>query len=184
MIKYANEGRIDRAAILCELSLGKIEDCVGQENAVYVSALIVSATVHQFQDKHKSSISLLKRALKLREALLSSTHLSVVDLHNRLAHIFVEMGKFEDAEFHLRRALKIKFFHFGDCHADVAKQLKNLAIMYRRQQKFEEAALHYKSAARIYWDRYGPNDPVTTRAIDDFVICDLKHQEFIETLRC
>lgn len=184
VIKYATKGEIDRASMLCELSLGKIEDSVGQQDAVYVSALIVLATVHQFQGKSESSISLLKRALEIREVMLSSTHLSVVDLHNRLGLSFIEMRKFEEAEFHLRKALKIKTFHLGDRHEDVAKQLKNLAIMYRRERKFEEAAHYYNSTARIYWDRYGPNDPLTTKAINDSVVCNLKHEEFVKERRC
>lgn len=67
------------------------------------------------RDSQEVDQFLLKRAMKVREDMLSS----IVRLHNRL--VFIEMGNYENNEFHPRKGLKIRAFR----HKVVTSQLQN-----------------------------------------------------------
>lgn len=178
VLKYVCEDRVDRATLLCQLTLGKVEGTIGRDNPFYVAVLIILSMLKKFQGDLEDAASHLRQALSIRQDILGSQHLAVVDLHNYLALCYIEMDNFDDAERHLQLGLEIKQFHFGENHADVARQLKNLALMYRHQHRYEKAAEHYDKAAKIYENRYGVKDPVTSRAANNSRLCSTKHKRW------
>jgi tetratricopeptide (TPR) repeat protein len=88
---------------------------------------------------HARAESVCVRALAARESAHGPDHDLVATSCNNLAHVYIDMGRFEEAEVQLRRAIEIRTGLHGEDHPDLARNLSNLADVYRRLERYPEA---------------------------------------------
>jgi tetratricopeptide (TPR) repeat protein/class 3 adenylate cyclase len=88
-------------------------------------------------------------------------------LHN-LALLYVEQGRYAQAEIQNLRALQIRESLSGGSHPEVAMSLHSLARIYTLQQRFEDAAQRYEAALHIFETTLGDVHPHVARCWEDF----------------
>ncbi|MFL5587992.1 MAG: tetratricopeptide repeat protein [Ktedonobacteraceae bacterium] len=89
-------------------------------------------------------------------------------LLNNLAVLYLNKGKYEEAESLFQRALVIREKGLGPEHPDTASTLNNLAVLYHDQGKDEEAESLHQRALIIREKVFGPDHPNTTRVREDY----------------
>ena len=102
------------------------------------------------------SISARWRSL---EKALGPDHPDVAQSLNNLAALYVDQGRYADAEPLYKRALAIREKALGPDHPNVASSLNNLAQLYTTQGRYSEAEPLFKRSVSIFEKALGPDHP-------------------------
>src|SRR6266508_925566 len=99
--------------------------------------------------KYDEALSLVERALEIRERLLGTEHRDVAAGIDSLAGVYSDRGEYVKAEPLYLRALAIREKALGLDHPDTATGASNLGKLYHYQGKYGEAEPLYKRALEI-----------------------------------
>ena len=108
-----------------------------------------------------------KRALAIREKALGPDHPDVAASLNNLATLYIDQGRYAEAEPLLKRALAIREKALGPDHPDVAQSLHNLAVLYQVQGRYAEAEPLYKRALAIKEKALGHDHPDVATSLNN-----------------
>ena len=78
---------------------------------------------------------------------------------NNLAGLYLDMGRYAEAEPLVRRSLEIGEKQLGRDHPDVAISLHNLAGLYRDMGRYAEAEPLYRRSLEIMEKQLGATTP-------------------------
>ena len=93
------------------------------------------------------------------EKALGPDHPDVAQSLNNLALLYVNQGRYADAEPLYKRSLAINEKALGPDHPDVATSLNNLAVLYANQGRYADAEPLYKRSLAIREKALGPDHP-------------------------
>jgi len=116
----------------------------------------------------------LERALDIREKILDGNHPDIAKSLNSTAGLYVDQGKYAEAEPLYRQSLDIREKVLEQDHPDVAKSLHNLAGLYRRQGKYDKAEPLYERALEIFEKVLESNHPDVASCLNNLsdLYCD------------
>ena len=108
------------------------------------------ARAYNIQGQYAQSEPLLQQALKLRRAILGSTHLDVAFTLTLLAYLYKRQDQYAQAEPLYREALRIQEKMLSQHDPDVADSNSELGDIYFELDRYDEALKHYQRALSIY----------------------------------
>jgi len=147
--------------LLPELAYGKSETSVlvvqGDE---FAEAERLDKQAHQLyqEGKYSQAISILEKALAIRQRILGKEHFDVATNLNNLAVLYQNQGRYVEAETLYRQALDMSKRLLGEEHPHIATSLNNLAFLYQSQGKYAEAETFYHQALEM-WRLLGQEHP-------------------------
>jgi eukaryotic-like serine/threonine-protein kinase len=157
---YARLGLFDKARPLLERSLeqrreiGDADEAGVAENMDLLGGTLISL------DKLDEAEPLLRSALEQRRRLTGGrADTATAGSLERLATLFEQRGKINDAEPLYRESLAIRLAVSGDSTVDVANTMNNLALVLYRKSEYAQAEPLYRRALAIMTLRLGPNHP-------------------------
>ncbi len=89
---------------------------------------------------------------------------------NNLATLYVNQGKYEQADPLYKQALHIREYHLGLRHPDTTSSLNELAGAYCKHGKYAEAESLYQRALSIRERELGPEDPDIALILSDLAL--------------
>src|SRR6266511_2059845 len=113
--------------------------------------------------KYDEALSLVERALEIRERLLGTEHRDVAAGIDSLAGVYSDRGEYVKAEPLYLRALAIREKALGIDHPDTATGASNLGKLYHYQGKYGEAESLYKRSLEIREKALGKDHPSTAQ---------------------
>jgi tetratricopeptide (TPR) repeat protein len=142
--------RVDQTfeAIPKEYAAG-IEARSGTDNADYATALDILVDLHVKLGRFAEAEPFARRALAIRETLLSSDHLEVARSLNSLALVLESQSKYEEAEHLVRRSLAIREKTLGPNNVQSAESANNLGVLLFRQGRNSQAEPYFRRALAI-----------------------------------
>lgn len=133
------ENPLIKAIVTSRLQLEKLKKTVGPQTLAVADALTKLADLHCRNNSLDEMEPLLIEALRIRETVNGSEHISVsTDLKN-LGRYYLVTGKYETAEPLLKRALEIREASLGPNHSYVADVAELYAKLLRKTSRTEEA---------------------------------------------
>ncbi|HMB05209.1 MAG TPA: tetratricopeptide repeat protein [Isosphaeraceae bacterium] len=201
---YDAEGKLDQAKPLYERGLSLAERSRRPGDPGVAAFLDNLATIAHVQGKNAEAEAFYKRALAVREKAPGAIeyycpmHPNIIrsesghcpicgmplakrkketdlapTLHN-LGTLYLDQGKFAEAEPLFKQVLNIREKSLGPEHPDVATSLEALGALYAKQGKHAEAETYLKRALAIYEKTLGPDHPHVARccAKMGLVCCD------------
>jgi tetratricopeptide (TPR) repeat protein len=104
--------------------------------------------------RNKEAESIYTQALPIKEQALGASHPSVARMLGNLGLIYLDEGRYRDAEGAFRRSLAVLEHAPGE-EADVARTLDNFANAYEAQGRYPEAEDLFKRSLPIEERLYG-----------------------------
>src|SRR6266498_2872568 len=117
--------------------------------------------------KYDEALSLVERALEIRERLLGTEHRDVAAGIDSLAGVYSDRGEYVKAEPLYLRALAIREKALGIDHPDTATGASNLGKLYHYQGKYGEAEPLYKRSLDIREKALGKDHPSTAQSLNN-----------------
>jgi Tfp pilus assembly protein PilF len=108
--------------------------------------------------------------LAIQEKALGRDHLDLATSLSGLALLYVNQGRYADAEPLLQRSLAIREKALGRDHPDVATSLNNLAELYRKQGRYADAEPLYKRDLAISEKALGRDHPVVATSLNNLAL--------------
>ncbi len=137
----------------------QIESHLGQENSIYVSALINQAQLYKALERYEEAIPLLKQVLKIDEARLGSKHSEVASDLLRLGQFYHLMRRYDEAEPVTKQAVEVSRSLGEDELPNYAFNLDSLAGLYIDMERYDEAEVLSQEALTINEELLGPKNP-------------------------
>ncbi len=109
----------------------------------------------------------MQQALAIRNKALGPEHPDVARSLNSLAELYMEQGKYGEAEPLCNQALAIDTKVLGPEHPDVAFTLNSLAVLYQEEGKYAEAERLYNQALAIDTKVLGPEHPLVAATLSN-----------------
>ena len=132
-------GRYNRAQELIQTALGRLDEGLGPDHLVTLTAISDLGSVLRHQGKYEAAKEMNQRALQGREKALGVEHPDTLASVSNLALILQGQGKYEAAEKIYRRALQGYEKALGVEHPDTLASVSNLALVLQDQGKYETA---------------------------------------------
>ena len=131
-----------------------------QESPELKEATELSASVVKLfnQQKFDEALPLAKRALQIREKLLSRTDPKVLRSLNYIGDLYLAKRDYNNAKQTYERLLLILEERFGPTDLNLAATLDNLAVVYHRQGNMSKAESMYQRAIALREKAFGPDD--------------------------
>jgi len=128
-------GRYNRAQELIQTALGRLDEGLGPDHLVTLTAISDLGSVLRHQGKYEAAKEMNQRALQGREKALGVEHPDTLASVSNLALILQGQGKYEAAKEMNRRALQGREKTLGVEHPDTL--LSNLTLISQDQSKYE-----------------------------------------------
>ncbi len=96
--------------------------------------------------------------------------IDLASAQHELAWVYVDIGRYDEAELLYKRSLKIKEKSLGPDHPSVAATLNNLALLYESTGRFDEAELLYKRSLKIKEKSLGPDHPSVAATLNNLAL--------------
>jgi len=126
---------------------------------LYASAINELSRLLQATNRLGEAESLIRRTLKIDQALFGNDHPNIATQLNNLAQLFKATNRLEEAEPLMRRALEIGQASFGDEHPNIAFRLNNLASLLQDTNRLDEAEPLMRQALEILQASFGDEHP-------------------------
>jgi len=136
----------------------------GTNSTDYARSLERLAIVYKDEKKYAEAEPLLQKAKAIIAKQLPD-HPYLGDVLVDQAELFIDQGKYDDADALLQQAIKIRKAAFGSEHPDVAECLIDIAYVKAQQNKLDEAEAAYKRALAIDLKTIGEEHPNYARAV-------------------
>ena len=96
--------------------------------------------------------------------VLGEEYPSTAWIYHNLGRLYLEQGKYQEAEELLIKSLRIKERVLGEVHPDTALICRNLAVLYERREKYEPALTYCLRSYKIYSSIFGMEHSDTENA--------------------
>jgi tetratricopeptide (TPR) repeat protein len=111
------------------------------------------------QGRYDEAVTLLERALAVREAALGPDHAELTSVLNALGEVLRAAGRYQDARRYYERALAISERVLGPDHPDVGALLNNLGLTLWSEGKYDEAHRLIERSLALDEATFGPDHP-------------------------
>jgi len=126
----------------------------------------------------------LEKALELRRSVSAADDMAAATLLADLADLYIDKGRYDDAEAMLTEALAVMDRHGDQAdNLDLALSINELASVYRRQGKYDLAEPLYERALAIRVSALGPDDPEVARSYNSLAILNWNRGNYQEAER-
>lgn len=98
----------------------------------------------------------------------------------KLANVYSDQGRYDEAEHLFEQALKGMEENLGSKHLETLSIGQNLANVYRKRGRYEDAELLYQSALDVKEKELGPEHPDTLGTVENLANVYRKQQRYIE----
>lgn len=142
-------------AMVCILS----EEQWQKDETQYISLMVHVASYLRKRARYNEAESLIQRAKRTGEQVLSSDHLSMAEISNELANLRSQQGQYEEAMPLFLHTLRIREQALEAQHPLVAEVCYGLAVSCSQQDKYEEAESYYLRALHIWEQAPHPEHP-------------------------
>lgn len=133
------------------------------EKANYVAAfleeMLSEADPAQSRGTPLNAVQMLDRGAKKVEQELSGQPALQAELFSVMAHVYLSLGRFEQAEPLVQKGLTLRKTLYGPSHPEVAKGLYDLGTLLAAQSAYPEAEEAFSAALAIYQTSLGDVSP-------------------------
>src|SRR6266508_1045602 len=130
--------------------------------------------------KYDEALSLVERALEIRERLLGTEHRDVAAGIDSLAGVYSDRGEYVKAAPLYLPALAIREKALGIDHPDTATVASNLGKLYHYQGKYGEAEPLYKRSLDIREKALGKDHPDTAEVLNNLAVLYSAQGKYVE----
>ncbi|MGD9647646.1 MAG: tetratricopeptide repeat protein, partial [Pirellulales bacterium] len=148
----------DEALRLYRRELELLEQLYGPDHPYQADVLLAMAQTYQALRDWTKIEPLTTKAIALFTAAYGAQSIKVTNAQQTLAFVWMEQGRFADAELLLRESLATRETVLKEKHPFVASALGDLATLYLFQDRDAEALPLLKRALAIWEDAYGPDN--------------------------
>ncbi len=156
-LKLAQKGRFRDALPVARRLVAMIKKLKGERSIEYATCLNELGVTHSRLGFSAQGMKLVKKALRIKKALLGANHGQVAFLQNNIAAMYRGQGDYVRAERYYRLGLASNVKRLGASHPVVAHNLRYLADMYIRKGSYAEARRLFQRALVMYRKAYGTN---------------------------
>lgn len=128
-----------KAIVTARLEIEKLKKNDGPQTLVVAEALTRLADLYCRKNSLAEMETTLIEALRIRETINGSAHISVATDLKNLGRLYLATGKYETAEPLFKRALEIREAAYGPNHSYVADVAELYAKLLRKTERQEEA---------------------------------------------
>ena len=128
------------------------------------------AELYRLQGHYSEAVSLVQRAVAIREMAFGPDHPDVAWSLNTLALLYDNQARYAEAEQYYKQSLLIRERTLGPDHPNVAQSLNNLAGFYRDRGRYAEAEQLGKQALAIREKVLGPNHPDVALSLNNLAV--------------
>jgi tetratricopeptide (TPR) repeat protein/transcriptional regulator with XRE-family HTH domain len=175
---YREQGKHAEAEPLFQRALAIREQRLGPDEIRVAVSLTNVANLYRDQGKHAEAEPLYLRARRIfalytgtepAPTTLAPRHVQLLysKLMSNLAALYVEQGKYAEAEPLCQEAIAIIEQQTGGDFLDIAFPLSNLAIVYKEQGRYAEAEPLYLRSQRMWEQHLGPDHPQMALALNN-----------------
>lgn len=145
---YAQRGDIDKAVEYMDKSL-EIANSTG--NKLQLASIITykCSLLHE-KAKYREAIDLGKKALELREQVLTKNHPDIANTMRNIAASYYSLSQLSEVLDYNIKSLDICQAVYGDNHPDIAFSYKNIAQAFLDAGKYDTSLKYLKKAEDIY----------------------------------
>ena len=155
----------DSAIAVGELALRKAETEFGPEDTAVARVLDQLTKYYFCKQNYAKAVPLQKRALAIRQNVLSRDHPTISSSLANLALLYRRLDRYAEVEPLYKRALAISEKAYGSEHGGVALILNNLGAVYEGQGRFAEAESSYQRALVIWEKLHGRQHQYVTMCL-------------------
>lgn len=130
--------------------------------------------------RYSESEPLVRRSLRIREALLGEEHPDVATSLNSLGQLFWHQGRYADSEPLLTRALAIREEKLPPEHPDLALSLNNLSVILLERGRLTESEPHFTRSLEIRERVLGSKHPDVAQSLNNLANLYRKQGRFAE----
>ena len=163
-------GRYNRAQELIQTALGRLDEGLGPDHLLTLTAISDLGSVLWHQGKYEAAEEMNQRALHGREKALGVEHPDTLASVNNLASVLRDQGIYEATEQMNQRALQGRKKALGVEHPDTLTSVSNLALILEGQGKYEEAEELNQRALQGYEKTLGVEHPDTLGSISNLAL--------------
>ncbi len=163
-------GRYNRAQELIQTALGRLDEGLGPDHLLTLTAISDLGSVLWHQGKYEAAEEMNQRALHGREKALGAEHPDTLASVNNLASVLRDQGKYEAAEQMNQRALQGRKKALGVEHPDTLTSVSNLALILQGQGKYEEAKEMNQRALQGHEKALGVEHPDTLASVSNLAL--------------
>jgi CHAT domain-containing protein/Tfp pilus assembly protein PilF len=125
--------------------------------------------------KFDDALTLVERALEIRERILGAEHRDVAVALRGLATLYYDKGEYAKAEPLYQRALIIQEKALGPKHREVANTLYRLGVLHFSRSEYEKSESLHNRALAIREEVLGPEHPLVAFPLNSLAsICAVK----------
>ena len=137
-------GQPDKAQQVYETLLDQAIDDI--EKAVYYHHI---GWAKYIKGENEDAIKFYEKAITIRQASLSSTHLDVAKSYNNIGLVYGNMGVYDKALSSHQKSLEMKQETLPPDHPDLAMSYNNIGMVYYNMGEYEKALWYYEKALEI-----------------------------------
>ncbi|MEM8994689.1 MAG: serine/threonine-protein kinase [Acidobacteriota bacterium] len=138
------------------------------ESALAVGRLIHESKICLAQERPRSAVEKLRRALQTTEEIFGTSHLRTASLMTHLGRALNEAGDPGGSAEVLRRALDLYSEFYGDSHPAIFVPTNTLAFTLWSSGHREEAVRYFEKGLELTERSFGPDHPNRIAALSNF----------------
>jgi tetratricopeptide (TPR) repeat protein len=158
--KFFDAGRYEQASQEFEKVLPLIEKEFGANDTSYYSFLLfyTGVSFERYHQYDKAEQYYLK-AKTIYEKINALSNIAYITSLNRLAELYLVMGRFENAETLYKQALEINIKVYGEESLNYINALNNIARLYMGMGNYKKAEPYYLQALETSKRLFGTSHP-------------------------
>jgi CHAT domain-containing protein/Tfp pilus assembly protein PilF len=154
-----------------EIRIEELRAATGNDRTLHESNKLSAESLKlRRAGKYDEALSLIERALEMREGLLGPNHRDVSDALFSMGVISSLKGEYAKAEPLFQRALAIRERTLEPEHPDIATSLNSMANLYSDRGDYARAESPYRRALAIREKALGPEHPETALSLNNLAI--------------
>jgi len=146
---YVKKGRYNKAESFARQLLLKAKNESGTESQGYMKALVAHADLLRQAGNHMDALAGFLEALALRQKTLGENHPEVGSSFRSIGQLYVDLGKYPEAESYLLKAIAIQEVIEPDRNVELASSYSGLGLLYTRMGDFDRSELYNYKALEI-----------------------------------
>ncbi len=156
---HADDGKPREAIRILREALAQLRHQVGDRHPLAIDMLRSLCSLERNKDDLVGAQRDCRESLRLAQELLGRDHRSTVDARRQLAALYVDLGRFGEAESEFLDAHAWLRTRLGQNHPDLARNYNSLGVVAWERGNLERA-LEYQTRAVAAW-RAGSNPGLT-----------------------
>jgi eukaryotic-like serine/threonine-protein kinase len=145
-----------RVADYVRLNVSRVRNELADQPAVKARLLASLGEVNRRLSEFDAALELLEEAISIVVAHHGPVHETVAQLHQQIGLVYLDAGRYTDAETELRRALEVADGSVGPSAPLAAGIIMRIGVALQNQNRFREAETYYTRALEMHERYRGP----------------------------